>query len=463
MLYVSTSRLRGSAVKLRARARRPKSITPLVVAASAMLSTALVPNPAYASRIDKTLGAGLRGTLTIETSPASVPVSKDPYTQWILKSIALFKAANPQVTISLTDNITGNAYLTKLSSQEAAKTAPDIFQGWTEARLFPYAAAGRLTNLKPYILTSPSTSRLLSNFALSTVTYKGGIYAIPLLEDSEVMYYNKALFDKYGLSAPSTYSELLHDVSVFKSHGVTPIALDTLNASWEASILYTQLALRVGGPALYREVVLGGTGKFDNPAYVKVGEMIQSLVKDGAFNSNYSSEADPYAQTLFSQGKAAMWDMGTWDIPPLWSALHNNLGWFPFPSVPGGKGNGSNLGMILNTDSALSITNYASPQTKALAWDFIKFILSPSRQRAFASLGEPIATNVRLTSANTDPVNASIHNAATTAKSPMFPWDDVLGTALGENWDNASAAIYEGQSPASALARVDQYRSQLAG
>jgi len=460
--YFKKSSLEDSVAGASARPRHPRAIAS-VATASALLGLAVVPSQAYAAGTHVAQAAGLHGTLTIEISPANLPISKDPYTQWMLQSISMFEKANPKVSISVTDDIAGNAYLTKLSAQEAAKTAPDLFQGWTEARMFPYAAAGRLTNLKSYILTSPTTSKLLSNFALSTVTYKGGIYGIPLIEDSEVMYYNKAVFAKYGVTPPTTYSEFLNDISLFKSHGVTPIALDTLNSSWEASILFTQLALRVGGPALYKDVVLKGTAKFDNPAYVKVGQMIQTLVKDGAFNSNYSSEADPYAETLFSQGKAAMWDMGTWDIPPLWNALHNNLGWFPIPSVPGGQGNGSSVGMILNTDDALSISNYVSPQTKALAWDFISFILSPERSRAFAGLGEPIATTVPLTSANTDAVNASIHNAATATTSPMFPWDDVLGTALGEDFDNSTAYIYGGQDPASALAQDDQYRKQLAG
>lgn len=461
MLYFNGPGADNRKAKRSRRPGRARAVTSVATASTLLLGLVIAPNAAYAAGAREVQAGHLSGKLTMEISPAALPVSKDPYTQWMLQSIKMFEKANPKVSISVTDDISGNAYLTKLSAQEAAKTAPDIFQGWTEARMFPYAKAGRLTNLKPYILTSPTTSHLLTNFSLSTVTYKGGIYGIPLIEDSEVMYYNKAIFAKYHVTPPTTYSEFLNDIKVFNSHGVTPIALDTLNSSWEASILFTQLALRVGGPALYQDVVLKGTAKFDNPAYVKVGKMLQALVKDGAFNKNYSSEADPYAQTLFQDGKAAMWDMGTWDIPPLWQAMHNKLGWFPIPSVPGGKGNGANVGMILNTDNALSISNYAPKKTKALAWDFIKFVLSSGRSKAFAALGEPIATNVTLSSANTNPVNASIHNAATATKSPMFPWDDVLGTALGEDFDNSTASIYGGENPASALAQDDQYRQQL--
>jgi raffinose/stachyose/melibiose transport system substrate-binding protein len=425
-----------------------------------MLTVAMMtPGAAYAGTQSE---GAMQGTLTIEWSPSTSPPSADPFSVWMLQSIAGFEKANPKVSISVTDDITGNSYLAKIDSQMAAHTTPDIFVGWTEKRMFPYATAGRLLNLKSYILTSPVVSHELSNFALSTVTYKGGIYAIPLLEDSEVMYYNKALFAKYGLGVPSTYAQFLSDISVFKSHGIIPIALED-SESWEGSIMFTQLAERFGGIPLYKDVVLNGTAKFDNPAYVQVGDMVQALVKDGAFNSDFLSEDSPYAQTVFSEGKAAMWDMGTWDIPALWQALHNKLGWFPFPSVPGGKGNGTSNGMILNTDDAVSLSPDASAQTKALAWDFMSYLLSPSRQDSFAGLGEPIATTTPLTSTNTNPVNASIHGAATSTAQPMFPWDDVLGTALGEDFDNATQKIYNGQSPASALGEVDQFRTQLNG
>ncbi len=74
---------------------------------------------------------------------------------------------------------------------------------------------------------------------------------------------------------------------------------------------------------------------------MKTGDMLQTLVKDGAFNSDFSSESDPYAETLFESGKAAMWDIGDWDVDTIVRrSMHSNLGLVPFPLDPGGKGNG---------------------------------------------------------------------------------------------------------------------------
>jgi raffinose/stachyose/melibiose transport system substrate-binding protein len=400
----------------------------------------------------------LKGNITIEWSPATPGVTTDPFSSWLVQSMNLYKKAHPQVSFQVSDNLTSNNYLAKLDSQMAASTTPDVFVGWTEQRMIPYAKANRLLNLKPYLASDPSLSSALSKLVLSSVSYNGGVYGLPLTNDTEIMYYNKAVFAKYDLKPPTTYAQFLHIIAVLKSHGVPPIALDNAE-SWEGSILFTQLAERLGGVGLYDNVVVKGSVPFNNPTFSKVGTMIQSLVHAGAFNSDFLSQNDPYAQTIFEQGKAGMWDMGTWDIPTLYSAMKGNLGWFPFPSVPGGKGNGSNVGMIENTNNALSVSPVA--QNKALAVNFLEFLFSSARQVPFAALGESIAESIPLTDSNTDPVDASIHNAMITAKSTMSAWDDALGTALGEKFDDATQEIYNGTSPSSAMSSVDQAKKEL--
>jgi raffinose/stachyose/melibiose transport system substrate-binding protein len=434
------------------------------VLAIGMVSVGLTaPTTAYAStRGLAPSGNSLHGNVAIEWGVATAPANKDPFTAWMLQSIKDFESANPGVKFNVSDSVLpGNAYLAKIQSQMAAGTTPDIFEGWTEQRLIPFAKADRLLNLRPYFLTTPAVARQFSSGMLSQVSYKGGVYGVPLAANTEVLFYNKAIFAKYGLTPPTTWTEFSKVISVLKGHGVAPIALDTESSSWEGSIIFTQVAERLGGMPLFNDVVLKRSAHFDNPSYVKTGEVLQALVKAGAFNSDFASESDPYAQTLFESGKAAMWDMGDWDVAALWPAMHNNLGWFPFPSIPGGKGNGAEVGNIFNTNTALSLSPTDSPQTKAVAWDFIKYLLSSQRQAAYIHAGLLPATNQPLTPAQTVAVAASVHNAAASSTQQMSAWDDALGTALGENFDDATAAILGGQSPASALAEVDQYAKQL--
>ena len=120
------------------------------VAALLMVGTA-TSGTAFASS-HKTAAGSLHGTLSLQWSPSTTPISADPFSVWMLQSISNFEKANPGVSFDVTDNLTSNAYLAKLDAQMAAHTTPDIFVGWTEKRMFPYAAAGRLLNLKSHIL-----------------------------------------------------------------------------------------------------------------------------------------------------------------------------------------------------------------------------------------------------------------------------------------------------------------------
>ena len=42
------------------------------------------------------------------------------------------------------------------------------------------------------------------------------------------MYYNKAIFDKYGLEVPTTYDEYVQVCDTLKENGVTPVALASM-------------------------------------------------------------------------------------------------------------------------------------------------------------------------------------------------------------------------------------------
>jgi hypothetical protein len=109
----------------------------------------------------------------------------------------------------------------------------------------------------------------------------------------------------------------------------------------------------------------------------------------------------------------------------------------------------------------MSLSPTESAQTKAVSWDFIKYLLTPQRQAAFVHLGLLPATNQPLTAAESNPAAASVHNAAASSTSQMSAWDDALGTALGENFDDATANILGGQSPAGSLSEVDKFAKEL--
>src|SRR5690606_41368745 len=55
-----------------------------------------------------------------------------------------------------------------------------------------------------------------------TTLFRSGL---PLGISPYIFYYNKEIFEKYGLEIPETYDDLLEIVDVLKEHDVYPIAL----------------------------------------------------------------------------------------------------------------------------------------------------------------------------------------------------------------------------------------------
>jgi raffinose/stachyose/melibiose transport system substrate-binding protein len=421
-----------------ANARGPKALGVVLVAGTllaGLVSTTAATSASAASKI----------TLSFEYQQ---PTPGAP--NWLITEEKGFEKLNPGVSFQTADTLPSNDYLAKLSSQVGAGTAPDTFIGWTYNRLTPYAEGGRITNLTP-LLSSSAAYKKVAPFALQAATVKGGVYAIPLTNDAEVIYYNKAVFAKNHITVPKTYAQFLSDITALKKGGVAPIALGDTD-SFNGSILYTMLAERIGGFKLYQSTVADQKTKFDNPAFVKAGTDLQNLVHMGAFNSNYASQSIGYAASLLTTGKAGMFINGTWETYALNQGLGKNLGWFTLPPIPGGADQ-SPQQLIELPNNAISISAHSSNQAMAVKW--IEYLLSEPAQVVEAKAGNALATTYTLPAGTTDPTTTSIHAATSTATQAMAPWDTLLGVYLGEQFDNTTQQLYAGKSPSSELSAFD--------
>jgi raffinose/stachyose/melibiose transport system substrate-binding protein len=115
--------------------------------------------------------------------------------------------------------------------------------------------------------------------------------------------------------------------------------------------MYSQyLTDRIGGPEAFNNVLSNQPNSWSQDAFIKANTAIQQLVTMGAFGSSFASTiADTNQDTaLLYTGKAAMMLQGSWNFPVIQTnspdfIKSGKLGWFPFPSVEGGKGNIGNL------------------------------------------------------------------------------------------------------------------------
>ena len=115
-------------------------------------------------------------------------------------AVALFEKDNPGITVS-TEYESYDAYFQKLATQVAGGDSPDLFQ-LDRATLGEYQQKGVLLALDPYTGTTLHTSAVPS-VLLSSGRIDGKQYAIPGGQTTQMLVYDKTLWDRAGAQPPA--------------------------------------------------------------------------------------------------------------------------------------------------------------------------------------------------------------------------------------------------------------------
>ncbi len=116
--------------------------------------------------------------------------------------LKLFEKRYPNIKVEFTSEPWG-AYWDKIQTQFAAGEAPDVFLiGATY--IADFYSKGLLLNLQPYIERDKKELDLNDFFKppFELYTFNGNLYALPRDINSIVLFYNKDLFDRFGLPYP---------------------------------------------------------------------------------------------------------------------------------------------------------------------------------------------------------------------------------------------------------------------
>ncbi len=173
-----------------------------------------------------------------------------------------------------------------------------------------------------------------------------------VIERSKLGSIAKAIYDifkQYNLNPPQTWDELLSIVTTLNKHSIIPIALAG-GSQWPYLMYAEYLVDRIGGPDAFSSVLTNQVGAWSQDAFIKANTMVQQLVSMNAFGANFASVSADTNQdaALLYTGKAAMMLQGSWNFPVVQTnsptfVQSGKLGWFPFPSVDGGKGDPTNV------------------------------------------------------------------------------------------------------------------------
>lgn len=199
-----------------------------------------------------------------------------------------FMKDHPNIKIDY-QHIVNDTYKEQLLIAMGASQCPDAYIHWTGGPMQDYCDAGYCDDITALYEKYNKVTYLDS--AIEMCKNKDGqLIALPYGGMSgTVLYYNKTLFGKLGLKAPTTIAELEACAEALKTAGYIP--LSCANASkWTGSLYYMYLVARFGGPEAVAKAY-SGEGKFDDQPFVKAAAKIQEWVKKGYFPEGVNSIA----------------------------------------------------------------------------------------------------------------------------------------------------------------------------
>ncbi|MDV2884622.1 extracellular solute-binding protein [Alkalihalophilus pseudofirmus] len=258
-------------------------------------------------------------------------------------AIERFEKKNPGVEVNML-RIPNDDYKQRMVVAMSGGNPPDVFTSWGGGWLKEFADAGQVLDLTNEDIDFDHFLEM----ALNNTTFDEKVYGLPLGLSQTLFFYNKEIFERHSLEEPETYDELLAIIDELNENDVIPITL-TNQTKWPGAYYLMYFADRLGSEELFQSAFNRDGKGFDDANYVRAGEYIQELVDRNAFNPGFNGvpyDAGQGRQLLYSGQSAMMLMTNTLVVNVRSEApeFEEKLGMFPFPTLPDGEGDPTNVG-----------------------------------------------------------------------------------------------------------------------
>ncbi len=343
-------------------------------------------------------------------------------------TVAAWNAVHPEVTIELqpvqNEDLDG-----KLQTALNGGDAPDVFLQRGAGKLADMVNAGFVADITD-LIDAPD----IPEGAFGADTYQGKIYAVPMTILPGGMFYSKDLFEQAGITEPPvTLDDFNAAITKLKDAGITPIALGAKDA-WPAAHWYYWFALRECSADALENAA--STQDLSDPCFLKAGQDLADFAATKPFNEGFlttsAQQGAGSSAGMVANHQAAMELMGAWDPGVIGSLTPDqknlpDLGFFPFPQVPGGQGDQTAMMAGLDAFSCSA----AAPQPACST--FLNFLATKEIQEGYATaMSAPPASSAAI-EVVTDPALKDVVTAYQGA-GYVSQW---LDTRLGQNVGNA--------------------------
>lgn len=318
---------------------------------------------------------------------------------WEASWLQMGRAASTKVSVDL--DMTGytglEMYMAAVRTSVSSPNAPELFTWWSNWKLKELVDVGLVKDItdvyKAYRGQIPEG-------VLKAVSFDGKIYGVPIMVSYSVVWYNKHVFNKYGLVEPKTWDEFIKICDTLRQNGVTPMG-STVAGVWP-SFTWFQALISGIDPNAYEAVTAGKMSWTSKPVQ-QTFELWRSLIKKGYF-SDPGTDLGAELPSMFAQGQIGMFLFGDF-----YSAYFDSIGLK--------AGVDYDAFLLPSSDPALNPTTHfeiapmlVSAKSRDLdsAIKFVSYWLSPEGQELWAKLQGFVPVNSTAKLDNCNPVKAKI-------------------------------------------------------
>lgn len=393
----------------------PKSLAALLGASA--LTAVLAAMPAQAETLV------IFGPSTWDTLAPGA--SEEVNNEVLAKLKAGFIAEHPEVTdVTINSGGTITDGLSRLRNAVLAGDQIDVILCAANPVNTSYA---RLNLISPVDDLVASMGDRFIDGAVSNFTVGGKVWGVPMSAvNVTTFFYNKALFEQAGITAPATYEEFVAAAPKLTALGVIPVVHQGKNA-WMWPLYYmSSLSQTTGNKQLELvEATLKGEAKFTDAPSVEALKLAYGWVKDGLLDPQ-SNELDEEAmKSVFLSGRAAAYFGGSWDVPGLTTNATFDWGVFKFPKYESQPGTPVAYG---GAETGLCVSS--SSKNPELAKAFISYASEDAQAKVMLEPISPIATSNKGVLGVDTPIAKDLATYLPTAKFLDWVWPRELTTTI---------------------------------
>ncbi len=297
-----------------------------------------------------------------------------PMTQEMLNE---FHAAHPNIQVFYTPD--PENYQQEVVADFQAGTAPDVFQGCCTH--FPaWAQMGYALDLSPYV-EADLDQAIIDDWDeaqyKSFITSDGIQFGLPKYHGALALYYNRDVFDEYGVEYPdgtwdhddylAAMKLLTHDID---DDGQTDLWGSMMDISWAR----VQVRVNSWGGHLVDPVDPTRSLMCETEAMTAM-EWIRARMWDDRVMASSLDIQGLSTRDAFIAGKLAMVEEGSWALKDILVGADFRIGVAPLPAGPAGR-------VTLATTDGFGI--YSGTEHPDEAWELVKFLISKDYGRAMA-------------------------------------------------------------------------------